>query len=474
MTATHPAVLQARLALAATSTADAVRWRDPGVRPLPWQLGLGRLCDRLVDSALAGTGMRATLAAPPRHGKSEFVGRGMPVRLYLALAMRGEKGGVFYVTSTNERAKEVSHRVRTAMENIHALTGDDRFAPGRIWTTTEWETRGGFGWAATGWGSSTGGIGARVVVFDDMIGSSQVYRSPAQRHSIQRVVQEDGLSRLMDGGSALHMETRRGIDDTTGWLHREYPGVWEEHVWRCYDPSRGHGEAAYLWPGMYGEAWRQTMPHLTDSSPVWRALYQQEPVPEGGTLLQPEWVQATYPEPPEAAHATADFIVIGCDLTNTRKKTSDPAAFVVLARRGAFLDVLEVVVKRCGYVEQRQILRGLVARWRPHAVVVERAAGGDAMVDELAGEVPGLRGEFPTGDKVTRLTPHLGRFAALQVRTPAGSYPWASAWRQELAAFTGLDGELDNQVDATVWAMTAATSSGLEARRKTYAFARAK
>lgn len=478
MTATHPAVLQAQLSLAATSTTDAVRWRNPRLRPVPWQLELGRLCDRVIDSAFASTGLRVTESAPPRHGKSEWNGRGMPVRVALQAAMLDRQFGVLYATSSKDRAEEVSGRVRSAVERLHEQTGSDFFAPGRVWKVTEWETEGGLGWVGCGWESRIGGIGANLLVMDDMIGSSTVYRSAAQRRAIQRVVQEDLLSRLMDGGAAIQMETRRGLDDTTGWLLAEYPGIWEEHVWRCYDPARGRGlrdpvtgrdPSAYLWPAMYGEAWRQTMPHLTDSSPVWRALYQQEPVPEGGTLLQSEWVHATYEGPPEAAHATAEFVVIGCDLTNTRKKTSDPAAFVVVARRGAYFDVIDVVVRRCGYVEQKQILRGLVARWRPHAVIVERAAGGDAMVDELAGEIPGLRGEFPSGDKVTRLNPHLGRFAALQVRTPAGHYPWAAAWRQEMAAFTGLDGELDNQVDATVWALVGAGTPNLEARRRTYA-----
>ena len=444
---------QARLELAAISTTDAARWRDPQIRPLPWQSELGAVCDDLVDSAIAGHGARATLAAPPRHGKSELVGRGMPVRAYLAALKAARPFGILYATSTDDRAKEVSGRVRSAVERLHRETGDDRLAPGRIWTTTEWETEGGLAWVGCGWSGATGGIGANLLVMDDMIGTSQVYRSPSKRQAIRRVVQEDLLSRLMDGGAAVQMETRRGVHDTTAWLGEEYGDVWRPHVWRCHDPTRGDGESAYLWPGVYGERWRSTMPHLSDSSPIWRSLYQQEPIPEGGTLIEHDWLTETYPETPQAARVRADRVVIGCDLTATGKTTGDPAAFVVMAIRGAYCDILHVVERRCGYVEQRAILRDLCETWRPDVVIVERAAGGDAMVDELAREIPGLRGESATRDKVTRLTPHLGRFAARQVRTPAGGARWVGPWREELTAFSGTPGELDNQVDATVWAL---------------------
>jgi predicted phage terminase large subunit-like protein len=475
----------ARLKLARLTTVDAARWRDPTVIALAWQHELGGVCDRLVDSALLGTGLRVTISAPPRHGKSEFTGRAMPVRAYLAAAAKGVKFSILYVTSSSERAEEVSDRVRAAIERIYEETKDEKFAPGPIWKRTSWETKGGLAWTAFGWEARTGGVGANLVIMDDMIGSSQVYRSASKRAQLRRVVQEDILSRLVNGGAALQMETRRGIDDTTAWLLREWPGTWEEHVWKCYDPKRIEAASkartaraqasnrppdevaqasqpregdAYLWAANYGPAWRKTMPHLTDSSAVWRALYQQEPVPEGGTILQMDWVgdKATYLEPPAAARVRSEFTVIFADLTNTAKSTSDPAAFVVMARRGAYRDVLEVVERRCGYVEQKQILRDLVKTWKPDVVRVERAAGGDQMVADLQAEIAGLDGVFPVGDKVARLLPHLGRFAALQVRTPAvGGERWVGKWREELTAFSGTPGEMDNQVDATSGALTA-------------------
>lgn len=445
-----------RLESARLSTTGAVIWRDPKVRPVKWQLELGEVCDSLVLSLQQRTGARLLLSAPPRHGKTEYVGRGMPIH---AMLSSKQPVNVLYATASGDRAKEVSWRVKSAIERVFEQTRNRRFAPGRAWSTTEWETEYGHSWKGIGWGAATGGIGCNMLIMDDLIGTSESYRSVSERESIQRVVAEDLLSRLMDGGVAVHMETRRGTLDTTQWLSENFGKIWRSVVWKCFDEDRG-----YLWPENYGESWRESMPHLTESSPIWRSVYQQEPVEEGGVFIPMEWLIGHYIETPDICAQKADRVVIGCDLAATGKTKSDPACFVVMAVRGAFRDILHVVNRRCDYVEQKQILKDLCQRWKPATVVVERAAGGDAMIAELQREVRGLRGESAVGDKITRLTPHLGRFAALQVRTPKHE-PWVAQWREELSAFTGTAGRLDNQVDATVWALVAAeTKHQVDAR----------
>jgi predicted phage terminase large subunit-like protein len=436
------------------TTTKVACWSDRRIRPGTWHRELGEECDRIVDSIWAQDGRQVSFSAPPRHGKTQWVGIALPLRCYVRA--RGEFG-VFYVTSTATRAKDVSRKVRAGIERLYALTGCERYAPGEKWTELEWETTGGLAWKASGWSGATGGIGCQLLILDDMIGTSEVYRSPVTRMRIRRVLEEDLDSRVMDGGAIVHMETRRGVDDTTGWLQRTKGGLWAHAVWRCHGPARGEGDAAYLWPEKYAEKWRRKK-GLPDSSPVWRALYQQEPVPEGGTQIDPAFLRATYPEDPRTVAVQADRIVIGVDLAKTAKTSADHCAFVVLACRGAYRDILEVVRVRAGYVEQRRLLRDLAAKWRafrPLGVLVELAANGDAIVEELQSEVPGIYGQHATQDKIARLTPWLPTFAALQVRTPTTA-PWLLDWRAEMESFAGISGEEDDQVDATVWALVAA------------------
>lgn len=435
---------------ASRSTAAAAKWRNLKLRPVAWQQELSSVCDGLVRSTIEGGGQRLLISAPPRHGKTEIVGRAMPIHAMLA---SGETPMTFlYATASEDRAEEVSWQVRSAVERLFQQTGDKRFAPGRKWSTTAWETEAGHAWTGIGWSGATGGIGCRMLIMDDMIGTSETYRSKSKRDRIWRVVQEDLLSRIMDGGTALHNETRRGKADTTARLSEAFPGTWGSVVWRCYDPERG-----YLWPEVYGEEWRETMPHLTDSSSIWRSLYQQEPISEGGTFIQPEWLASRTKAhiTPDMARKLFDRIVGGVDLTATGKQTSDPAGFVVVGVKGAERTALEVVNRRCGYVEQKEILKALATKWGVDTWVVERAAGGDAMISDLEKVVRGIRGESPRGDKVARLTPHLGRIAAKQVIINEGC-AWSGDFVDELVSFSGTPGELDNQVDAFVWALVAA------------------
>ena len=433
----------ARQERARRSTYEAARWRDVRTRPTRLALELSALCDRVLDTP----GAHVLASAPPRHGKTEAIGRAMPLSGALRAQAADKEWRVLYVTSTDTRARDVCRDARRDAERIHAETGDPWWAPSDVWSATQWATKGGYSWVALGREAASGGVGADLLVLDDLIGSAATYRSAATMAAIRRAVQEDHLSRLLDGGRVVHLETRRGVEDTTAWLAEEYG--WEHHVWRCLDPERG-----YLWPEVYGEAWRATMPHLTDASPVWRALYQQEPIPEGGTLIAPEWLDAEYSELPTLAARLAERRIMGVDLAATGR--GDPAAIVVLGCRGAYRDVLWAGLQRVPYPEQRRWLVEAAKEWDVHGVHVERAAGGDAMVADLASVVAGIQGHPPTGSKAVRAAPYLPLMAARQLRLPAAVQPWMRGYREAMVSVTGMGDEDDHYLDATVWALVGA------------------
>jgi predicted phage terminase large subunit-like protein len=413
-------------------------------------------------------------AAPPRHGKTELLAIGTSTTCAIRAWQERRPFAILYVTAKDALARRIVRTLRAVLTRLHEETGDDWFAPDPDgeWTAESIETKGGFCFRGIGKSGATGGIGANLILLDDLIGSNAADRSAAERAAIVLALEEDFLSRGMDGAPAIHMETRRGTEDTTAWLERERADQWEFHVWPCWTEERG-----YLWSRRMNDAIRAKR-GLGDSSPVWLSLYQQRPVPAGGTLVAPEWLDATYSEPPAVAAKLADRVVIGVDLAATGKTTSDHVAMVVLGVRAnnpapggvypgpsAYRDVLHVVRGRMGYVEAKARLRELVATYAPAAVVVERAANGDAMIDELAREVRGLRGERAAVDKVARLTPWLPTLAARQVRLPRQPEPWTGPLREELTAFSGTPGEADDQVDALVWALVSATTVPMVSNR---------
>lgn len=435
----------ARQERARRSVYEAMRWRDVRTQPTRLAVELGALCDRVLSTP----GTRVLVSAPPRHGKTEAIGRAMPLSGALRAQARGEEFPVLYVTSTGTRSQDVCRDARRDAERVYAETGDPWWAPSDVWSSNQWTTKGGYRWIALGREAASGGIGARLVLLDDMIGSAAAYRSGATMSALRRAVQEDHLSRIAEDARVVHMETRRGVEDTTAWLSEEYG--WEHHVWRCLDPERG-----YLWPEVYGEAWRATMPHLTDASPVWRALYQQEPIPEGGTLIAPEWLDATYSELPTLAARLAERRIMGVDLAATGR--GDPAAAVVLGCRGAYRDVLWAGQIKAPYPEQRRWITEIAREWDVHGVHVERAAGGDAMIADLASVVPGILGHSPVGSKAVRAAPYLPLMAARQLRLPAAVQPWMRGYREAMVSVTGIGDEDDHYFDATTWGLVGAAA----------------
>lgn len=455
----------ARLQLAATSTQYAARLVMPAYRILPWQHQLVSVVDSLVNSSVNKTHARATLSTAPRVGKTAHVGLFGPIHAACyAYWHQVPRFAILYVTASADRAREVSLQVRGAIAQIHQDTGLDYFAPHPQgpWTDSFFKTKGGFEWRAVGWSTATGGIPADWLIMDDMIGSETNYASPATRQAIQRAVRGDLLARV-EGGAGLQMETRRGVDDTTGWLNREFPDVWKQYVWKMYDESRINITGSpYLWPERFGPEWRAQNPHLWDGSPVWRSLYQQEPVPAGGLVLKQDWLDSTYNGDPKLLTASRhyDKVIVGVDLAFSGKTHSDACAFVVLGCKGVFRDVLFAAQKKLEFPAQVAYIKALASEWKPDGFAVEDAATGSSVISTLQSTIKGIRPMRATKDKVTRLQPWTPMIASGQLRLPAMPLPWVREYKDNILSFTGISGEEDHFMDATVWALEGAKEQG--------------
>ena len=77
----------------------------------------------------------------------------------------------------------------TAMPNVLS-----HLKPGKPWTDTEWVTVGGNGWVGCGSGGATGGIGANLVIMDDVTGSAARARSEAWGNHAWEWLEEDWLN----------------------------------------------------------------------------------------------------------------------------------------------------------------------------------------------------------------------------------------------------------------------------------------
>lgn len=420
-------------------TVQLLAYRSPQYQPARWHWQIGRECDRLIAGVLAGRGPWEAWGAPPRHGKSEHAGRGMPARL-MALA---PGASVLYATSTGPRAVEVSMAVRRLVEELARSGAFPHLAPhpDGPWTQTEWRTIGGNTWVGVGSGAATGGIGADAIILDDVTGSEERQRSSAWKAGARSWLQGDVLTRGKAGFALLAMETRRGLDDIQGWLKAEYPGRLVTRTWTCRaeegDPW-GRAPGAYLWPertatgwGGYDAAWHASRPDLQGGR-IWETQYQQRPVVEGGEVIRTEWTAHRYDGDPVAVRSGCSRVMLFCDPSSTSKDRSDPTAIQVWGLRGRHRLLLHAEVLRPDDLTRR--LADLQAAWRAEGIALEATSIGPEIARAL--QRGGLRGVLTLpvsgrGDKVARMTPHLPSWAAGDVLLPQ-SAPWVARYVGEV------------------------------------------
>lgn len=435
----HPAVRAVR-----GGVCDLLAWYRPdSYQPSAWHRELGAVCDGMVRAAVEGCAEWHMLGAPPRHGKSEHVGRAMGPR---AMAMRPGLS-VLYATSTEDRAVDVSMAARRLVEALHASGQYPHLAPGQPWTSTEWRTVGGNHWVGVGAGSATGGIGAHLIIPDDVTGSDERQASRAWKRSARRWLQGDVLTRDAGGAVVCLMETRRGLDDMQGWAADEWPGRWTSHTWQCQRP-----DGSYLWPERYGEAWHAGRPDLAPGTRVWETQYQQRPVREGGAVILEAWLQHRYEGEPAAVRRTCSAVLVCIDPAAKTAERNDPSGILVAGMRGSDLLILHAEAPRLDYPALRRRALDLAREWSADGIYVEDTSTGLAMAPDLRGQgvpcvpVPVAGG----GDKVARMTPHLPRLQAGQVQLPR-SAPWVRALVDQLVSVP--DAEHDDLWDALVIAL---------------------
>jgi hypothetical protein len=446
----------------ATTVGMVRRRRRPPNRPYRpgrLHLELGAVCDSFTAACIQQRGPWCNLSAPVRHGKTEHVARGMPVR-----AMALQPGfSVLYGTSTDERVEEVSHAVRTEIEILHQEFGIEHLAPGRKWSVREWETVGGNTWNAVGVGKSTGGIGANMVILDDTTGSASRARSAAFRRDQRRWLEEDMLSRLMNGGGMMNMETRRGVYDLHAYLEEKYGRHIKTYNWPLIcdeihlntDPKREwRSEGEYLWPAdgediRYGAEWHAQHPEV--SGLLLSQLYQGRPLPEGGGMYAPAVFDHRYALPPRALAAVCSDRWLAIDPAAT-EGGGDNSVISVFGRWGdGKMPKLHQARGQWSYTTLEQRTRDLMSSWSASVAVVEGTSNGRALRDRLVMlGIPCIM-VGAAGSKYVKARPTFPAREQGLVPLPQVEHaPWVAEYQERMEVLTGQGDEVDDESDADV------------------------
>ena len=370
--------------------------------------------------------VRAVVACPPRHGKTELLLHAIAWRLLRNPAVR-----IAYVGYSVDFARSKSRKARWLAQAAGVRIVEDA---ARL---EDWRTPAGGGLLATGVGGPLTGHGVDLLLCDDPVKNRVEAESQRHRQMIWEWWTDVAMTRLEPGASAVVVMTRWHEDDLAGRLVREgWPYV------RL--PALGPDGTA-LWPARWpADALERIRASIGEYS--WASLYMGQPRPRGGALFSGTWTYRTLPEGLRYA--------VGVDWAYSAKSHADYSAAVVMATDGERYYVVDVLRRQVSLPDWLQALSALRARYPSAAWHTQVAGAEQGVVDMARREGIPLRAERAVADKYTRWQPFAAAWAQGIVLVPERA-PWLEAYLDELLEATGLGDAHDDQVDASVAAHAA-------------------
>lgn len=430
--------------------------------PLRWARHLDAIAEHL-EAVAAGEIRQLLINVMPRSGKSLWTSVFFPVWLWL----KHPEERLVFASYSSSLAVKLSTDRRSIIQSgwfqrnwgLKLQLADDANLK------SEFQNKQRGHMIATSVGASITGRGGNYVIADDLINPDQA-NSDTEREGAIRWFDETLGSRLDDKrtGRIIVIEQRTHQADLSGhllaqggWTHLLLPAQFDERTVITM-PRSGKAltwdAGTLLWPEREGErelaAARERL-----GSFAYGAQYQQNPTPREGALFRREWLRSFAAMPQKL-----DRVVLAVDSAFKTTTTADYSAIVVigevkaLGANGALPGYYVLSVWR-GRVEFAALKRMVIQHagdYRPNAVVVEDAASGQSLIQELRVEsgLPVIPLK-PDRDKLSRAAAVSPVVEGGRLFLPAADPGWCADFTAELLAFPG--GRHDDQVDALVWAL---------------------
>lgn len=419
------------------------------------------LLDKWLVDLYTGDKKNLLISFPPRHGKTELV-------VFWHALWRLHKDPtthIMYITYAADLAERLGGRIRNFLVEV----GPDLGLKLRSDSASRkfWQLEDGGSMRSVGVGGAIRGMPADLILGDDLVHGIEAANSEVQRKNLFDWWRGDALNRLEPGGSIALIGSRYHEQDIMGRLEDlsnkkvgrvfhiyKLPAIVETDEQAAGDPmGRAVGET--LWPTRYTKDELEEHKAGTIEDPelgsmtsfLWNAVYQQDPTPVAGSIIDPTWWQF-YTERPQGF----DEIIQSWDLAFKGKESSDHVVGQVWGRDGAHFYLLDQIRKRMGFVETLDSIRNMAAKW-PDAgrILIEDAANGPAVINALHKEIRGIVPIKTQGtDKGSRLFSVSHMVQAGQVFLPNVSLaPWINDLIHEVTSFRAdADNAADDQCDA--------------------------
>jgi len=419
-----------------------------------------------LDKFVNGEIKRLMIFVPPRHGKSELASRRLPAFI---LGKRPDS----QIIACSYGADLAARMNRDVQRVIDSPAYRKIFPETRLWEknirtvadgsylrnseTFEIVNRKGV-YRCAGVGGAITGMGADFLIIDDPIKNQEEALSPTYRQKVWDWYTSTAFTRLEKEGSVLVIQTRWHEDDLSGRLLALAESDPDADQWEVIDlpaiketddnPEDPRQIDEALWPEKYSEE-RLLKIKISVGSYFWGAMYQQTPTVEGGNIINRNWWRY-YSTPFEKY----DYVMQSWDCSFG--KTGNKNSFVVgqvWGKLGAKKHLLDQVRERMTYVQTKTAIKKMKARWpESREIIVEEAANGHAIIEELQADIAGVIGIRAKDSKEARLHAVSPQIEAGCVYLPDPLIAkWVPEFLEEISAFPS--GKFDDQVDATSQAL---------------------
>lgn len=414
---------------------DFVVWLSPDLLAPRWLEPLTSELDRVTAARREDADppvIELCVSVPPRHAKSTTIHHWI-----VQLLLQDPTRRILYASYDGDFAAVNVRAIRRLM----VAAG---LAIGSIDRAAHIELVEGGAVVACGIQSPPTGQGFDVVIVDDPLRKLADALSQPIRDRIGEGFGADLYSRQTPGRRTAFVivATRWHEDDLTGrlaakgWRVINLPAVLPD----------GSALAPEIWPLEELQKFRK------QNQFTWDALYMGDPTPRGGRMFgDPFWVEVA----PQDGRR-----VNGVDLAHTAKRRSDRHAVLTMldpmdrdgalyvvdfcARRGPLTDVVDPA---SGRVLETGFVHELAAR--PHRSAMYTGKDEDLVLDMLS-KLDGARAHVEArraiSDKRARAQPAATAWNQGRIRIPR-SAPWAEDFVARVLAFTGNEGDQDEEVD---------------------------
>lgn len=412
------------------------------------------ICDHL-DKFVARIIKNLMVFIPPQHGKSELVSRKLPAHILGKLPDAKVIAASYAADLIQGMNRDTQRTMET--EEYAVLYPDTQLNGSNVRTVTGsylrnndvFEVVGRKGqYRCAGVGGSLTGFPADFAILDDPFKGYREAVSEANRRAVWDWYISVFLTRTHANTGKLITMTRWHPDDLAGQLLALEPEEWTVLTLPglCVDPGA---------PNEYRQAgqslWQERFPpelllqRKKLNPKIFDALYQQEPKPADGIMLQRAWLSKIVPVAPIDARRLRYW-----DKAGTEGGEGARTAGVKLAFAEDGKIYIEDVVKgrwssgtREATIKQTAALDGVnVEIW----VEQEPGSGGKESAENTIKNLAGYNAHYETvtGDKVSRLMPFAAYAEAGNVCLVAGT--WNKEYIEEAEIFPN---GLKDQMDAT-------------------------